>query len=185
MKSRTIPDTLTIRFGVPRKNSAVRLKIPTSFIMLTGLMISFSLAVVATQASPSIPVTLDLKPETLNLKSKGNWIQAKIGNYAYYFGYYGFDVGDIGNVELWVTEINGVSVAPYQIDPLGYEKKKPTSSGMIAIKLDRGNVISGIRSALSNNGVSLPAQVTLQLRFTADGTTFVGEDTIKAQSPPH
>jgi len=183
MTFKKIPKTVSIEFRSPRKNSVARLTIPTSLVaLLIGLMI-LSVAIIVSANDPSIPVTVDIKPETLNLKSKGKWIQANIAEYAYYFGYYDFKVDDINDVQLWVIGIDGEPVVPPYKISLDWETMKPTLGGKIAIKLDRKDVISGIGSTLSDEEVSPPVDVTLRLRFTTDGITFEGEDTIRAISP--
>jgi hypothetical protein len=180
MPFKHIPKTLSIEIRSPRNTSAVNVTIPTSLVALLIGVIIVSVAITASATNPSIPVTVDITPETLNLKSQGKWIQAKVLEYGDYFGYYDLGVEDIEDVELWVTGIDGAPVAHAIV--LDWEPTKPTLSGIIALKLDKEDVTSGISNALSAEGVSPPVAVTLRLSFTANGITFEGEDTIRAIS---
>jgi hypothetical protein len=121
---------------------------------------------------PAIPATVDVDPNTLNLKSKGKWITSYIGLPE------DFDVADIDVSTLEITKLNG-AVLPTPIEA----KKKPTGihdhdgdgEPDLMVKFDRSELISAIRDLGIGDGDDL--EITLNGELF-DGSPFAGSDTI-------
>lgn len=107
---------------------------------------------------PIIPETIDFDPDTLNLKSKGNWITCYIELPE------GYDVDDIDVGSILLEHLLEVQHSDVQDD-------------VLMVKFDRKDVIAYIELVLE---IELPADVTLMVTGElTDGTPFEGSDTIR------
>lgn len=120
-----------------------------------------------------IHATIDIDPNTLNLKSQGKWITAYIELAKDY------DVADINVSTVRISKIGDTKLE----NPI-YAEKHPTEIGDydddgipdLMVKFDRAAVIN----AILNLGVSSGAEVELTVTGELyDGTLFEGTDTIK------
>lgn len=107
-----------------------------------------------------IRVTIDFDPDTLNLKSKGEWItvyvELPVGH--------GYAVGDIDVESILLEGLLEVQHSDVQGD-------------VLMVKFDRQDVIAYIELVLE---IELPADVTLMVTGElTDGTPFEGSDTIR------
>jgi len=105
---------------------------------------------------PSTWALIDIDPDTLNLKSKGNWITCYIQLPE------GFNVADI--------DVNTVLLEHEIPAEWGY-----LQDGVLMVKFDRATVIEYIRDVL---GVT-EGEVTLTVTGRVAGTLFVGTDTTR------
>ena len=106
----------------------------------------------------TIEATIDIDPDTLNLKSKGKWITCYIELPE------GYDVGDIDVTSILLEGLFEVQHSDVQDD-------------VLMVKFDRQNLIFYLESIL---GIEPPADVSLILTGElTDGTPFQGSDTIK------
>ncbi len=103
-----------------------------------------------------LTATIDLHPETLNLKSQGRWVTCHIALSD------GYDVADIDTSTVF---LEGVVPAAWSV----------VDDDMLMVKFDRSDV-----QALVDPG-QVELTVTGQL---ADGTEFAGSDTIRVIDPP-
>jgi hypothetical protein len=118
------------------------------------------------EVTPAVPpgvLTVEIHPETLNLKSRGRWITCRIKPPA------GYDVEDIdvGTVKL---SYNGEDV---EADWGNVE------GNVLMVKFDRSQVISLLQQA----GVDGREQVELTIKAEVNGESFEGTDTIRVISP--
>jgi len=118
---------------------------------------------VVTPPAPPAVLTVEIHPETLNLKSNGRWITCLIKPPA------GYDVGDIdvGTVELWY---NGEHITASWGNMEG---------NVLMVKFDRSQVINLLQQAGVNGG----EQVELTIKAEVSGTLYEGTDTIRVISP--
>jgi hypothetical protein len=122
-------------------------------------------------APTKIPATIDLDPDTLNLKSKGQWITGYIelpGGY------------DVNNIDATAVVLN---------DTIPVDPDAPTETGDydndgisdLMVKFDRAEVISYILSNPEGRSIRVTLTITGKLY---DGTAFQGNDTIRILVPP-
>ena len=107
------------------------------------------------------PATVDIDPNTLDLKSQGKWITAYITLPE------GYDVGDI---DIDTIQLDGIDAAwgdDFEDDEL-------------MVKFDREAVIA----YLKGKGLALPTDVTLKVTGDIGDLTFEGSDTIRVIEPP-
>lgn len=110
-----------------------------------------------------IPATIDIDPDTLNLKDKGNWVIA-------YIELPGYDVNDI---DISTVRLNDMISAENETEIRDYDQ-----NGILDLNVlfNRGKVIEMIKDL----GLEFPADVELTVSGTLnDSTAFEGEDTIK------
>jgi hypothetical protein len=113
---------------------------------------------------------VDIDPDTLNLKSKGNWITCYIELKA------GYDANDIDVSTVAITDINGVPVnIPAESHPTGVGDEDGDGVPDLMVKFDR----SDVQDACSPG----PTTITISGNLL-DGTALSGSDTITVIDPP-
>ena len=105
--------------------------------------------------------TVDIDPNTLNLKSQGKWITAYVSLPE------GYDVGDI-------------DIATVQLDGIAAAWGEACEDNMLMVKFNRDAVIA----YLKGKGLALPTDVTLKVTGMIGDLTFEGSDTIRVIEPP-
>lgn len=121
--------------------------------------------------SPALRATLDIAPETLNLKSKGKWITAYIELPK------GYNVADI-NVSSML--LNGTVRAQPKPKAIGhYEDGTP----YLMVKFDRAGLIEYIVANVDIRKRCMAAVFTITGQLK-DGTLFQGSDIIKILMTP-
>lgn len=119
--------------------------------------------------SDVIDATIDIDPDTLNLKSGGKWITC-------YIELDGYNVSDIDISTVKITDIEGVSVdIPAESHPTSVGDEDSDGIPDLMVKFDR----SDVQDACSVG----PATFTVTGELT-DGTVFEGYDTINVINPP-
>lgn len=108
------------------------------------------------------PATVDIDPNTLNLKSQGKWITAYVTLPE------GYDVGDI---DISTVQLDGIIDAAWGDD---------CEDDALMVKFDRDAVIA----YLEGKGLALPTDVTLKVTGGIGDLTFEGSDTIRVIKPP-
>lgn len=108
------------------------------------------------------PATVDIDPNTLDLKSQGKWITAYITLPE------GYDVGDI---DISSIQLDGIIAAAWGND---------CEDDALMVKFDREAVIA----YLKDKGLALPAEVTLTVTGDIGDLMFEGSDTIRVIEPP-
>lgn len=122
-------------------------------------------------AWPNVSATVDVDPDTLNLKSKGNWITCYIELPE------GYDVADID-----VSSIMLNSTVPAELHPVGIGDEDGDGVPDLMVKFSRAEVASYIIGVI---GVPMePVWVTLTIAGSLEnGTGFEGSDTIRVMCP--
>jgi hypothetical protein len=116
-----------------------------------------------------IDATIDIEPDTLNLKSGGKWITC-------YIELDGYDVNDIDVSTVKITDIEGVPVdIPAESHPTSVGDEDTDGIPDLMVKFDR----SDVQDACSPGTATIT--VTGEL---LGGTVFVGYDTITVIDPP-
>jgi hypothetical protein len=115
-----------------------------------------------------LAATVDIDPDTLNLKSKGNDITV----YIEFPSGYSVNAIDVGSVRL---KVNGVTI-PAQSSPtaVGDNDKDGVPDRMV--KFDRQAVIAALGSTTGSVSMEVSGQLT-------DGRPFVGSDTVRVINP--
>jgi len=119
---------------------------------------------------PSIMATVDIDPDTLNLRSKGKWISAYIELPE------GYNVGDINATTIL---LNGTVPAETQPTAIGDYDEDGVPDLMV--KLSRAEVVSLILNNVDVEQLLVERFVYVTLTVTGelyDGTPFQGSDTI-------
>jgi hypothetical protein len=117
---------------------------------------------------PTILGTIDIDPDTLNLKSKGKWINGYIELPP------GYDVNDIDISTVKISEIDGVTVdIPAESHPTEIGDYDGDGVPDLMVKFDR----SDVQDACSPG----TATITVTGELT-DGTVFEGQDTIQVKN---
>lgn len=119
--------------------------------------------------SKSPVATISINPDTLNLKSNGEWITCYIELSA------GFNVGDIDTSTILLNGTIGVDLgAPTQIGDYDCD-------GMadLMVKFDRSTVIEWLRLADYSQYTGKSLDLNLKITGMAAGTPFEGVDTVK------
>jgi hypothetical protein len=125
-----------------------------------GLAISYALRVLA---------EVDFDPDTLNLKSNGEWITCYIELSA------GLNVGDIDVGTILLNDTIEVDLgAPAQIGDYDWD-----GIADLMVKFDRSTVIDWLRLADYNQDTGKSFEVNLKITGMVAGTTFEGADTVK------
>jgi len=126
--------------------------------------------------SPAIPATVDINPDTLNLKSRGRWITAYIELPEDY------DVNDIDissillNDTILVDPSAPTSIGDYDSDAIPDLMVKFNRTEVISYILNNINIIELVQERFMT--------VTLTIAgYLNDGTPFQGSDTIKIILP--
>ncbi len=120
--------------------------------------LSFEEIIQRAEAPPAITATIDINPDTLNLKSKGKWITCYIELPANY------NVSDIDISTLKLNDI--ISAEPFPTEIGDYDNDE---IGNLMVKFDRAN----LEEMLS------PGNVVLEVTGEVAGTDFEGCDTIR------
>jgi len=116
-----------------------------------------------------IEAVIDIDPDTLNLKSNGEWITCYIELSA------GFNAGDIDTSTILLNGTIGVDLgAPTQIGDYDCD-------GMadLMVKFDRSTVIDWLRLADCSQYTGKSLALNLKITGMAAGTPFEGVDTVK------
>jgi len=108
-----------------------------------------------------VPATVDIDPNTLDLKSQGKWITAYVTLPE------GYDVGDI-------------DISTVQLDGIDADWGDDFEDDALMVKFYRDAVIA----YLKGKGLALPADVTLKVTGDLGDLTFEGSDTIRVIEPP-
>lgn len=132
-----------------------------------------------TEVLTEIQATIDIDPDTLNLKSNGKWITAYIELIDSYTVY---DISDLSTISLITPPgdpvQNAVSVDPTDPSTIGdYDGDNVPD---LMVKFDSGAVISlmGITDGL-DDGTGTASQIKLTIMGqVSDGTYFSGEDIV-------
>ena len=132
-----------------------------------------------TEVLTEIQATIDIDPDTLNLKSNGGWITAYIELIDSYTVY---DISDLSTISLITPPgdpvQNAVSVDPTDPSTIGdYDGDNVPD---LMVKFDRGAVISlmGTTDGL-DDGTGTASQIKLTIMGqVSDGTYFSGEDIV-------
>ncbi len=112
-----------------------------------------------------VQATVDIKPNTLNLKSKGKWIT----------GYIELPSGyDVNNIDITAVKLNNTVSAEQKPTEVGDYDKDGIPDLMV--KFDRAEV-EKIITAGDEVKITISGQLT-------DGKKFAGSDTIRVISPP-
>jgi hypothetical protein len=122
-------------------------------------------------ATPSVEARVDIDPDTLNLKSKGEWLTA------YIVLPEGYDVNDIT-----VSTINLVDSIPVDINaPATIGDYDSDGISDLMVKFDRAEVVlylDAIDTIDDGTGTDYYEELTITGELT-DGTQFEGSDTIR------
>jgi streptogramin lyase len=157
------------------------LQIEVTFQIIKGEVSPILYDLTVQAAIQAIQATVDINPDTLNLRSKGRWITAYIELPE------GYSVADINRTTIL---LNGtISVDPFWIS-------KPIKSVIgdydndtipdLMIKFDRQQVINYIMANVDMSRLYEERFMTITLTVTGklnDGTPFQGSDTIKIILP--
>jgi len=124
--------------------------------------------------SPVISVTIDIDPDTLNLKSKGEWITCYIELPE------GYNVSDIDIYSLRLNDTLPVSLLPNPPVPVPTEIGDYDIDGIpdLMVKFNR----TLVSELLLSKGI-MYGNVTLTIAGEVDGTPFEGTDVIKVLFP--
>ena len=125
---------------------------------------------------PPITATVDVKPDTLNLKSNGEWITVYIELPE------GYNVSDIDASSILLN------------DTIPVDLSAPTSVGDydgdgipdLVVKFDRAEVISYVQNNVNMTQLIEERSMTITLTITSglnDETSFEGSDTIRVMMP--
>ncbi len=134
-------------------------------MLLTGMVSS----IVNVVAQPE--ATVDIKPETLNLKSKGKWVTAFIELSE------GYNVADINVTSILMN--NTIPVDPRHITIEDYDNDTIPD---LMVKFDRQAVTDFILANYEFTGKFGIVTLTITGKLN-DGTQFQGSDTIKIIRP--
>jgi hypothetical protein len=108
----------------------------------------------------TVPATVDIDPDTLNLGSQGQWVTAYIGLPE------GFDPADI---DISTVALEGLPAVRGEVQ-----------GDVLMVKFNRAE----LEENLKDRGLTLPADVTLQVTGAVGGVAFEGSDTIRVMAPP-
>ncbi len=118
-------------------------------------------------APEEIPATVDIDPDSLNLRSRGRWITAYIELPE------GYDVNDIN-----VSTILLNDTVPAELHPTEVGDYDDDGIPDLMVKFDRDEVISYIQSNLNTRERVCTATLTITGKLY-DGTPFQGRDSIR------
>ena len=122
---------------------------------------------------PSIAMDVDIKPDTLNLQSKGKWITAYIELPE------GYDVADV-NVS--TTMLN--ETVPAELSPTTIEDYDNDGIADLMVKFDRAAVVQCILDHVPIKARFMSVTLTMTGKLDI-GTLFEGSDTIRVIFPMH
>ena len=144
-----------------------------SGIMLTVLLISLlTLTFNIQTAAASVLATIDIDPNTLNLKSKGKWISCHIKLPE------GYNVSDVDRATI---RLNGsIPVDPFWVDKPLKSVIGDCGDGIphLMVKFNR----TAVREFILCKGI-MYGNVTLTITGEVDGALFEGSDTIMGRMP--
>jgi len=127
---------------------------------------------------PAVSAMVNLDPDTLNLKSKGEWITGYIELPE------GYEVNDINVSSILLN--NTIPVDPSA--PTDYGDYDGDGVSDLMVKFDRAEVISCILANINMSKLIEERFLTITLTITGeldDGTSFQGSDTITIILPTH
>lgn len=107
-----------------------------------------------------IAATVDIDPDTLNLKSGGRWITAFVMLPEEY---------DAAQVDAAGVSLNGIAAAWGRV----------CDNGVLMVKFERDDLVA----LLGEMGLALPAEVTLTVSGMVGDLAFEGSDTIRVIAP--
>jgi hypothetical protein len=113
-------------------------------------------------ASTSVVATIDIDPDTLNIKSKGNWITCYIELPE------GYDGNQI-DVNTVILSVEGATPIAAELSPTEVGDYDNDTIPDLMVKLDRG----AVQSVAGEGSVEMTVGGSL-----TDGTTFEGTDTV-------
>ena len=145
-----------------------------SKVVATGLVLTLLLMCMLTFAFSidSISATVDVTPNTLNLKSRGKWITCRIELPE------GYNASDIDPSTIMLNE--SIPVDPFWADePHGsVEGDDDDSVPHLIVKFDR----TAVGELILAKGITY-GNVTLAITGEVDGTPFEGSDVIRSRMP--
>ena len=121
--------------------------------------------------TPVIPATIEVNPQTLNLKSKGKWVTCYIELLD------GYDTADI---DISTILLNGT--IPAEMHPTGFGDYDEDGIPDLMVKFDRCKVISLIANNINSEAKFSSTTLTITGKLKAD-TPFMGSDTIRVKGP--
>ena len=152
-------------------------------VVVTGAMLTLLLIGMLTFAfgTDSIEATVDINPETLNLKSKGRWISCHIELPE------GYDVSDVDRATIMLN--GSIPVDPSWVDvpddfvvPLlmvfAHSHARDDGVSHLMVKFNR----TAVREFIVAQGITY-GNVTLTITGEVDGELFEGSDIIAARMP--
>lgn len=117
---------------------------------------------------PTISATVDIDPDTLNLKSKGKWITAYIELPG------GYDVADIN-----VSTITMNDIVPAELRPTAIGDYDNDTVPDLMVKFNR----TAVSELILSEGISYGNVTLIITGFLNNGTLFAGSDVIRARMP--
>ena len=117
---------------------------------------------------------VDIKPETLNLKSKGNWITVFVEPPA------GYEAEAIIADSVIISEVRGVTTVGTTIEPVRSNIKDDDEDGVNELMLKYSR--SELQEVLKSNNLTGQVEITVTGSLT-DAETFAGSDTVRVRGP--
>ena len=139
------------------------------FLLATG---AFS-PCFATDGEPLI-AGVDIKPETLNLKSKGNWITVFVEPPE------GYEAENIVADSVIISEVRGVTTVGTTIEPVRSNIEDDDEDGVNELMLKYSR--SELQEVIKSNNLTGQVEITVTGSLT-DAETFIGSDTVKVKGP--
>ena len=133
-----------------------------------GAMVSVSPCLA--QSEEALVTTVDIHPETLNLKSKGKWITCYVEVPE------GYMVEDIDTGSVIISDIGGI---PTSIDADRSNIDEDDGEPVVMIKFSR----SEVQQVMKDNNLQGDVEITVSGLLTDGLTMFTGSDTIRVKVP--
>ena len=114
----------------------------------------------------AVSATVDIRPNTLNLKSKGKWVTALVQLPEGY---------SLGSIDITTLKLNSTITAVW----VGIDQNR----NVMIVKFRRSEVISLIRSAGILDSSKVGNATFILTGSLADGTSFDGSDMIRVMLP--
>ncbi len=105
-----------------------------------------------------LPCTVDVRPQALNLKSKGRWIEAHLKLPENY---------DVSDIDISTVRLNGV--VPAELHPSRTGESNAEGISRLIVRFNRQDVIAALGAG----------EATLSITGEVNGVAFAGTDTIK------